>query len=117
MARFAVDTRRWLEAAIKQRRLLIRLGKSHKPAADLHTVENLLNTYSYSNDLYMARFICQYKCEIENILPGAGSSSCRKRQMEFNDICYAAVMIISGNLEKRPPLCETPNSNSYGNLF
>jgi hypothetical protein len=118
MARFAVDARRWLEAVIKQRRLLIRLGKSHKPAADMHTVETMLKAYSYSNDLYMARFICQYKGEIENILPGAGSSCSLKRQLEFNDIHYQAVLIIASasasvSARRKPELTSSEN----GKLF
>jgi hypothetical protein len=116
MAQFAIDTRRWLEAAIKQRKLIIRLGKSHKPAADMHTVETMLKAYSYSNDLYMARFICQYRAEIENIIPGAGSSCSLKKQLEFNDIYYQAVMIIAAAslpAHRKPELISSEN----GNLF
>lgn len=99
MAQFASDTRRWLEAAIKQRKLILRMNKCHKPVAEVLTalelLEKMLNAYFYSNDLFMARFICQYRDQVEIILPGEGSTSCRKKQLEFNDIHYNAVLIIN----------------------
>lgn len=98
MAQFASDTRRWLEAVIKQRKLLLKINKSHKPEHEvmmaIHNLETLLSTYSYSNDLYMARFICQNVDNIETLLPGSGSAACRKKQLEFNLIRYNATLIV-----------------------
>jgi hypothetical protein len=105
MAQFSSDTRRWLEAAIRQRKLLIRHNKSHKPEEEvliaLDLLEKLLKAYTYSVDLYMARFIHQYYKDICIILPGKGSSCSDKRQAEFRDIHLKAIQIIAGNIEFR----------------
>ena len=102
MALFATQTRKWLVSVIRQRKFLIRINKSHKPAAELNTaietLERQLNAYRYENDLYMARFICQQLGNIETILPGSGSAACRKRQLEFNTIHYQSTLIISGSI-------------------
>lgn len=105
MAQFATETRLWLEAVIKQRKVLLRMGKSFKPEAEVResvsVLEQLLGAYRYENDLHMARFIRQNTRHIDNILPGSGSTCARKKNLEFNDINYKAVQIIAGSISFR----------------
>jgi hypothetical protein len=87
MGQFATETRHWLESTIKQRKLLLKINKSHKPQTETETaidiLQRLLSSYSYENDLFMARFFCNNVQSIEKILPGFGSSSHEKRMLEF----------------------------------
>ena len=103
MGQFGSETRRWLESAIKQRKLLMRLNKSHKPQAEvikaIDALETQLKAYTYEVDLYMARFIRQHRENIEAILPGAGSACARKRNLEWNGISYQATQIIAGAIK------------------
>lgn len=112
MAAFATDTRRWLEAAIKQRKFLVRMNKSHKPQGELlkalEELERLLKAYSYSNDLHMARFVCAYSDQILTILPGSGSACCRKKQLEFNAIRYQAMEITPKTINTKTFSYELP---------
>jgi len=97
MKQFGIETRQWLLSVIKQRKLLLLRKESHKP--ELHVeialkmLEDLLSSYSYSNPLYMARFINQYTGDISVLLPGKGSTCYEKRKKEFNEICRKAILI------------------------
>jgi hypothetical protein len=102
MGQFAIETRRWLEKIIKQRKTMLRINCSHKPVSDiaraLYRLEVQLSFYSYENDLYMARFIQQFKPDIEIILPGEGSTAMEKRRTEFTEINKRSISIIAGNI-------------------
>ncbi len=103
MPQFSTETRQWLEHAIRQRKLLIRINKSHKPAAEMLTaldhLDRMLKTYSYSQDMHMAKFVHMNYSNISAILPGAGSTCSIKRHYEFSDIHLKAIQIIAGNIE------------------
>lgn len=100
MGQYGINTRRWLEITIKQRKLLVNSGRSHKPQNEvikaLRDIELILGTYSFQNDLYMARFIRQHLRDIETIIPGKGSTSREKRERELQEINKAAILIIEG---------------------
>lgn len=98
MGQFGVQTRHWLESAIKQRKLLLRMNKSHKSqlqveiAVDL--LSNQLKAYSYENDVYMARFIRQNISDIEIIIPGSGATCHDKKMRELAEINRHAIMLL-----------------------
>jgi hypothetical protein len=104
MAQFATETRRWLESAVKQRKLLLRMNKSHKNPAQtemaIARLELQLKTYTYENDLYMARFIRNFYNDIDLILPGVGSTSHLKKQLQFKDINSRAILIASQKINQ-----------------
>ncbi len=114
MPQFSTETRQWLEHAIRQRKLLMRINKSHKPAADMLTaldsLERMLKTYSYSEDLHMARFVHMNYANISAILPGAGSTCSIKRHCELNDIHLKAIMIIAEKIEFRQLQTKKPEN-------
>jgi hypothetical protein len=97
MAKFSNETKVWLRSIIKQRKVLIRLNKSHKShavaALAIYRLEALLNCWSYNHDVYMGRFIRQYSTEISDILPGTGSTCHDKRMAEFTSIRKQALLI------------------------
>lgn len=97
MAQFAAETRTWLLTVIRQRKRLMLQNRSHKPTANvrmaLDTLDLLLRTYRYDNDLHMARFVRQQLGNIDMILPGSGSTLRDKREREFNDIKKRALII------------------------
>jgi hypothetical protein len=98
MGQFGTDTRRWLLSAIKQRKLLLKLNKSHKSQLEVEIsikiLDDLLSTYSYENDIYMARFIRQNIGWIENILPGTGATGHQKRMNELTEINKHAILLL-----------------------
>jgi hypothetical protein len=100
MGQFGTDTRRWLEGAIKQRKLLLKTNRSHKSQLEVEIaigiLDNQLCSYSYENDLYMARFIRQNIASIETILPGSGATGYEKRLNQLAEINKRAIMIIEG---------------------
>ena len=100
MGQFGIETRKWLESAIRQRKHLIKYNKSQKPQHEIETaidcLERQLSAYTFENDHYMARFIRNNISSIEKILPGAGSTSYAKRMIEFNDINKRSILISSG---------------------
>jgi hypothetical protein len=97
MGQFATETRTWLESTIKQRKLLLRLNKSHKPQAEIETaidsLKKQLDCYTFESDLFMARFFNNNVQSIEKILPGFGSSSHEKRMLEFTALNKLAIEI------------------------
>lgn len=98
MGQFGVETRRWLTNAIKQRKFLVRTNRNHKPqhevAKALDILETMLATYSYENDLNMARFVKQQIDNIETILPGSGATCHEKRLYELSEINNRASIIL-----------------------
>jgi hypothetical protein len=97
MGQFATETRHWLESAIKQRKLLLRINKSHKSQPEIETaidtLKRQLDSYPFENDLFIARFFCSNVQSIERILPGFGSSSHEKRMLEFNALNKLSIEI------------------------
>lgn len=104
MGQFGVETRKWLEGAIKQRKFLLRNNKSHKPQSDVEMaisqVDGLIKTYTFENDLYMARFIQQYLRSLEIIIPGKGSPAHIKLDRELTAINKRAIEILLENSAK-----------------
>lgn len=104
MGQFGTETRRWLTNAIKQRKFLVLNNKNHKPQHEvtkaLYELDTLLSTYTYENDLNMARFIRQQIDNIETILPGSGATSYTKRMTEFNEINKKAIALIESTTPK-----------------
>jgi hypothetical protein len=98
MGYFGIETRKWLESAIKQRKFLLKLNKSHKSQLEVEIaikiLDDLLNTYSYENDVYMARFIRLNIGWIENILPGSGATGYQKKMNELKEINRRAILLI-----------------------
>jgi hypothetical protein len=98
MGQFGIDTRKWLESAIKQRKLLLKLNKSHKSQLEIELaisiLDDLLGTYSYENDVYMARFIRQNIGSIEIILPGSGATGYKKKMEQLSEINKRAILIL-----------------------
>jgi hypothetical protein len=107
MGQFGTETRKWLESAIKQRKLLLKLNKSHKSQLEvelaLQILDGLLGAYSYKNDVYMARFIRQNVGWIENILPGSGATGHQKRMDQLTEINKRAILIIDQSPPMIPP--------------
>jgi hypothetical protein len=103
MGQFGIETRQWLMNLIKQRKFLVRNNLNHKPQHELNkalfALETQLGAYTYENDLYMARFIRQYRNKIETIVPGSGATCHTKRMRELAQINKKAITI----LEHNPP--------------
>jgi hypothetical protein len=103
MGDFSSKTKPWLRSVIRQRKMLIRLNKSHKDQMKeeiaLARLEAQLNAYPYDNDLHLARFIRNFHQDIEIILPGNGSTCYDKKQVEFKDINKRAILVISANIK------------------
>lgn len=103
MGQFGIETRRWLESIIKQRKWLLHTNHNHKPQHEvtkaLYELEILLGTYTYENDLHMARFIAQKLQNIETIIPGSGATCHAKRMRELSEINKKAILIMKGQHE------------------
>src|ERR1035437_6989745 len=101
MGQFGIETRKWLESAIKQRKYLLKNNKSHKSELEVEIaikiLDELLSMYSYKNDVYMARFIRQNLVWIENILPGSGATGYQKKLAELKEINKQAILLIEGH--------------------
>jgi hypothetical protein len=119
MAQYAIETRHWLESAIKQRKLLLKTNHSRKSGPEVEVsvqvLDTLLKTWQYSNDVYMARFITQNISSIEIILPGSGATSHAKRMRELDQINKQAIQILDGATAQRRNgiTVETPNTKQY----
>jgi hypothetical protein len=96
---FALKTRTWLESVIRQRKLLIRINKSHKSEyliqAAIEHLEKMLAAYRYDDDVNMARFIDQNDNYITMILPGSTASNYQKRREEFKAIRIKALLYLN----------------------
>lgn len=116
MGQFGTETRKWLESAIKQRKLLLKLNKSHKSQLEveiaIEILNGLLSSYSYENDIYMARFIRQNIGWIENILPGSGATGHQKRADQLSEINKRAILIIEGAAAQRHNGATVKNLNT-----
>lgn len=92
-------------SAIRQRKLLLQTNRSRKSQPEtykaLEILDRLLSTYTYENDVYMARFIIQNQDNIVMILPGAGASGHERKKAEFGQMCKEAIMIIDNAGEER----------------
>jgi hypothetical protein len=102
MNQFGITTRRWLLSVIRQRKLLLDIGKSRLRNYDqcirsIDRLELYLGTFSYSDPVNMARFIRMNKGHIMILLPGIGSSLHEKRKKEFEEICIEAETIMQGH--------------------
>jgi hypothetical protein len=118
MGQFGISTRKWLISAIKQRKLLLKTHRSLK--SELHVemalelLDNLLSSYSYENDIYMARFILQNAADIEILLPGKGSTAHDKKHREYLDILKkaagidAASSVLKNRIKQTSPQYELP---------
>jgi hypothetical protein len=108
MAEYSDNTRCWLKSVIGQRKMLIRRNASHidmaRALVAINDLEKLLACYSYSNDLFMARFLRQQSQNIEFLLPGKGSSCHERRLTEWNMIKKTAILIAEE---------QTPKQNIY----
>jgi hypothetical protein len=97
MAQFAAETRKWLLTVIRQRKRLMHYNRSYKPEANvrmaLDTLNLMLLTYQYENDLHMAMFFRQQLGNIAMILPGAGSTLREKRERELEYFKKRALLI------------------------
>jgi hypothetical protein len=117
MAQFGIETSKWLLSVIKQRKLLLKTNKNHKPQLHvemaLALLERLLNTYSYENDLYMARFINQNAGDISILLPGKGATGYDKKHSELQAIIRTAVAI----LDKQNPVSYQKSKAGQYELF
>jgi len=100
MSEFSNKTREWLLSVIRQRKLLMKNGRSkvNEQAAReaIRDLELYLGAYSYANPYHMARFINGHKSQIQAILPGEGSPSHEKRHKEFEAYCRIAATLIQG---------------------
>jgi hypothetical protein len=100
MGQFGVDTRKWLEKAIRQRKFLVKNNLNHKPEGEvlkaLSELETMLKIYTYENDQHMARFIKQQLRNIETIMPGSGATLNAKRFRELSEINRRAILISAG---------------------
>jgi hypothetical protein len=103
MGDFSAAAKPWLRKHLKQRKLLIRLNKSHKDQVAeelaISRLESQLNSYPYDNDLYLARFIRNFHQDIDIILPGKGSTGYDKAQSEFKDFNNRAILIIASKIK------------------
>ena len=123
MGQFGIETRKWLESAIKQRKYLLKNNKSHKSELEVEIaikiLDELLSMYSYKNDVYMARFIRQNLVWIENILPGSGATGYQKKLAELKEINKQAILLIEGHeaqilIRKQ---VTNPNTKQYEMVF
>lgn len=97
MGQFGIETRRWLDKVIRQRKFLVKNNLNHKPAGEvlkaMSELETMLKIYTYENDQHMARFIKQQLRNIEIIMPGSGATLNVKRFRELNEINKHAILI------------------------
>lgn len=102
MSEFSKKTREWLLSVIRQRKLLLKTGRSKVneviAGQAINDLETYLGAYSYANPFHMARFINGHKNQIQAILPGEGAPAHEKRRKEFEALCrIAAALIREGN--------------------
>jgi hypothetical protein len=121
MGTFSINTKPWLRSIIAQRRLLIRLNRSHLDRGEteraIDRLETQLNAYPYNDDLYLARFVNAHAAYIEKILPGAGSSCYLKRQREWNQVKVSAILIEEKSFKPIPVHPATPQIQlAYGSF-
>jgi hypothetical protein len=116
MGQFGIETRKWLMSAIKQRKLLLRLNKSYKSKIEVELaveiLDGILSTYSYENDIHMARFIRQNIGRIENILPGSGATGYKKKMEQLAEINKHAILILEGHTTQDARHTEKTNQNT-----
>lgn len=81
--------------------MLLMTNRSRKSQLETEKAVDILNrllsTYSYENDVYMARFVIQNQDNIAAILPGAGSACHDKKKAEFDLMCKEALMILDNS--------------------
>ena len=97
MGQFGTETRKWLLSAVKQRRLLLKTDRSHKPRVHVEMALDLLDrqltAYTFENDQHMSKFILRNADDITLLLPGKGSSSYEKKHREFEHIRRQAILL------------------------
>lgn len=102
MGTFSQNAKPWLRSIIAQRKLLIRINRSHidqvKAKMAISRLETQLNAYPFDNDIYLARFINRFSADIEAILPGGGSPSQKSRQSEWTRIKVSSLLISQPSL-------------------
>ena len=98
MSEFSIKTRQWLQAVIRQRKMLLATGRSkvndQAARAAIADLELYLGVYQYSKPLQMAAFINGHKQQISSILPGAGAPAHEKKLREYNALCHISEGII-----------------------
>ena len=81
------ELRKWLEAVIRQRDVMIRRGVSKKNAysmaENMEFLRRRLDHFNYDNDYKISLFFQQNKPRILSLLPGAGSGIYDKRMCEY----------------------------------
>lgn len=81
------ELRKWLTAVIKQRDYLIRQGISRKNEyqmrENLEFLQRRLDYFPYGTDFKISRLFQEEKTRILSLLPGEGSGTHQKRQVEF----------------------------------
>lgn len=107
MGKFSTNTKPWIRSVINQRRVLMRINKSHKDRLSedkaLDRVESQLSAFSYDNDQYLARFIIKHIADIDIILPGKGARGYDKRQAEWSEIRNMALDLMGEAPFNQPP--------------
>lgn len=116
MGQFGVETRKWLDKIIRQRKFLIKNNLNHKPMGEvlkaISELETLLKIYTYENDQHMARFIKQQLRNIEIIMPGSGATQNAKRFRELNEINKYAILISNERTAKDIQLKEETSTKT-----
>lgn len=84
MESFVKEVNSFIDGAIKQRTFLERTGRSKRHTGTaLASLERLSANFYASNlksNKLAAKFVCRYRAEITNILPGEGAS-CHERSL------------------------------------
>lgn len=93
----AKEIKTFILSAIRQRKQLMREGKSHKnKMLMIHNIQHLeryLNAYEF-NGLQMAKFFLQNRQRIESLLPGSGSkafAAVTGRMHKTNNLCQSLI--------------------------
>jgi hypothetical protein len=98
MGQFSKKVKPWLKSVISQRKMLIRINASHinqaKAAMAIYELEQLLKTYSYNDDVLMAKFVRNHFEQIDMILPGTGSTCYEKKQREWGRLRRDAILLL-----------------------
>ncbi len=82
---YHIKAHRFINSVIRQRKLILKKGKSHKEASVMNGIieelERYLNFYEYNSNEKMAKFFDRQSDNIYLLIPGVGKET--KRHQDF----------------------------------
>jgi len=95
----AQQIKAFILSAIRQRRKLMKQGKSRKNRLlmlkNIEHLERYMEVYPYTNNVQMAKYFLRNEEKIQSLLPGIKSRDYNARQQQFNQARQLSNQIIN----------------------